>query len=491
MSFCGNCGTQIPEGSDFCPNCGQKIDVVANAQQTTTQNQAEQQANQQGTDATDANQAQQQGTYQANQGTYQANQQGTYQANQQGAYQANQGNQGNFQGQQYGYANQVKQPNAFMERLKTDKKMQGICVGVVALIVLLIGLVVWRVNAAKTVDISDYVTVTFEGADSAGTAVVDIDEDKLYNALTDAGGDKIISYYGQYEVMNSIDVTVTPNEDLSNGDKVTVQYTYSKAIAKKYGIKLKGKDEKIKVSGLKDVEAIDPFEYVTIKYEGMEPYIYPEVEVDSSKIKFLDEIYFSTDVYSGLSDGDEFTVTAEIDEDYALSQGYYLKETEKTYTVNADNKYLASVDDLTETQLAELQKAATDEITAEMATEDYTISEPAYIGAYLLNAKEKSYSSGNKLYLVYQVQATDTEDGEFADTTVYMPVEIEDVVVSSDGTIDYYSADLYWNYEYPNDGWTSVYGYLDGAEMYNELVTANVSDYTATVYGDALKAFGE
>ena len=183
MSFCGNCGTQIPEGSDFCPNCGQKIDVVANAQQTTTQNQAEQQANQQGTDATDANQAQQQGTYQANQGTYQANQQGAYQAN-----------QGNFQGQQYGYANQVKQPNAFMERLKTDKKMQGICVGVVALIVLLIGLVVWRVNAAKTVDISDYVTVTFEGADSAGTAVVDIDEDKLYNALTDAGGDKIISY---------------------------------------------------------------------------------------------------------------------------------------------------------------------------------------------------------------------------------------------------------------------------------------------------------
>ena len=25
MSFCGNCGAQIPDGTKFCPECGQKV----------------------------------------------------------------------------------------------------------------------------------------------------------------------------------------------------------------------------------------------------------------------------------------------------------------------------------------------------------------------------------------------------------------------------------------------------------------------------------
>ena len=27
MSFCGNCGAQIPDGTKFCPECGQKVAV--------------------------------------------------------------------------------------------------------------------------------------------------------------------------------------------------------------------------------------------------------------------------------------------------------------------------------------------------------------------------------------------------------------------------------------------------------------------------------
>ncbi len=494
MSFCGNCGTQVPEGSEFCPNCGQKIEEP-------NQNAVEQTAEQ----ATSVEQSGQQGTYQAGaqQGTYQAGaQQGAYQTNgQQGAYQTN-GQQGAYQtnGQQgayqtNGYQTQPAYGNtqngaSFFGRLKTDKKLQGICAGVLAAIVLIIGIVVWRANAAKTVDLSDYYTVEFSGANSAGTATVNVDSDKLYNALTDAGGNKIITYSGQYDIMNSIDAKVTPDEKLSNGDKVTLSFTYSSAIAKKYGVKIKGKDVKVKVEGLKDVEEIDPFDYVTITYDGVEPYIYPNVEVDSSKIKFLDNVYFSLDTYSGLSNGDEFTVTAEVDEDYALSQGYRLKKTEKKYTVDSADKYITSLDDLTEGQLAELQKEALDEITAEMADEDYTISEPAYIGAYLLTPKSKSSYSGNSLYLIYQVSATDP-DGDFADVPVYMPIKVEDVLAKGDGTMDYYSVDLDWHYEYPNDGWTSVYGYLDGGELYSGIVTSNVDNYTATVYGDALKAFGE
>lgn len=463
MSYCGNCGTNVPDNAEFCPNCGQKIDVAENAQNASANQTEGQNPNNQPNQAT-------------NQNPYQT-------APNQGASQ-----QGGFQ-----YQGQPQRPAgpSFFARLKTDKKLMGICIGALAALVVIIGLIVWRVNASHTVDLTDYYTVEFDGADTAGTASVSLNETALYNALTDAGGRKVINAGAQYSIMNSIEAKVTPDEDLSNGDKVTLTISFNKAVAKQYGIKLKGKSKTFKVSGLKEVEEIDPFDYITVSYTGVEPNIYVEIEEDSSECDLVDYIYYDAEPYSGLSVGDEFTITADVDEDYALSEGYKLTKTEKTYTVDGGDSYISSMDDIDEDTLATMKSDAEDEITAELASASYTVSDQTYIGSYLLSAKNTSSSYyGNTLYLVYQATANDN-DGEFSGVTVYMLVEYTDVIKKGDGTITYDDAYFPYQSSYIDDAWSYVYGYTDGSEMYNDIVTSNVDDYTATVTGDALKAFGE
>ena len=472
MSYCGNCGTNVPDNADFCPNCGQKIDVTASAKnENTAANPTEGQSN----------------PYQSSQTTNPYQQSTNQGATSQGFQTQGQPQQGN-----------VPSGPSFFDRLKNDKKMLYICIGVVVAIIAVIAIVIGVSNSKKTVDLSDYYTVTFDGADSAGTATVECEETALYNALTDAGGSKILSatassyYEPQYDIIDSIEVKVSPNEDLSNGDEVTVTYTYSEATAKQYGIKLKGKKETVKVSGLKEVEEVNPFDYVTIEYTGVSPDIYAEVEVDSSKISMLDDVYFDMSKYYDLAIGDEITVS--IDDYYAelaLEKGYLFTETEHTYTVESADSYLTSFDDLSEEALSELQSEASDEITAEHASiSSYSISECNYIGAYLLMAKDSYYYDGSSVVLVYQTTATDS-DGDFTDYPVYLAVEFGDVVVKADDSISYDSPSLVYNYFYPNDGWTSVYGYETGEELYNDIITSNVNNYTYAVDGDALKAFGE
>lgn len=189
----------------------------------------------------------------------------------------------------------------------------------------------------------DY-NVTFDGNDGSGYAKIDYDN-KYY----------FVDYSYDYNQTSSY------NGTLSNGDKFTVTAKISTTTKKsgdkswfkydgKYYIVANAEEEKeFEVSGLKELEAIDPFEDIKFETRHAAPYLYIYgVESDSVNENIKDHVSYSIDNYEDLKNGDKFTVkvyaySSLADAGYKLTgdrddDGYYTKE----YTV--DDSYPTYVD---------------------------------------------------------------------------------------------------------------------------------------------------
>ena len=130
---------------------------------------------------------------------------------------------------------------------KPEKKGNGLVKGLiiggiifVLVAAIAVAAIIYFVTRPKTIDISKYVDVTFDGADGYGTADVDIDDALLKDiksAMKDKGTysehkfDKVLDSFYDYEV--------DPDSELSNGDKVKVKFDISKDKFKDYGIVFK------------------------------------------------------------------------------------------------------------------------------------------------------------------------------------------------------------------------------------------------------------
>ena len=82
------------------------------------------------------------------------------------------------------------------------------------------------------------------------------------------------------------------------------------------------------------------------------------------------------------------------------------------------------------------------------------------------------------------------KDKKFATTTVYFPVEYSGLVSLPDGTYMLTSVGgIKGSFTFPSS-YYSTKGYMDGAKMFSDLVTANRENYTYVV-SEGLKQFGE
>lgn len=132
MSFCGNCGTQIPEGATVCPNCGQPVEGAAPAQTANIPEQKPVQPQPAPTPAQQTGQAQQPNPA-AQQNPYQSNpnpglQQNPYQSSQNPGVQQNNPQQGQYYQQQGpSQASQtLNHMGANMNRLVPKTKSEGL-----------------------------------------------------------------------------------------------------------------------------------------------------------------------------------------------------------------------------------------------------------------------------------------------------------------------------------------------------------------------------
>ncbi len=125
---------------------------------------------------------------------------------------------------------------------------------------------------------------------------------------------------------------------------------------------------------------------------------------------------------------------------------------------------------------------------------DDTVTSSAvnYVGAYLLNAKDKDATIGEKsVYITVYSSTLSHQDKLFNPTTVYYPITHTGMMLlaNDDNVAQYNNAGILGNSTLEGDGNYTTKGYIDGTAMYNELITSHRDRFIYQV-SDALQQFG-
>lgn len=121
----------------------------------------------------------------------------------------------------------------------------------------------------KEIDVMEGIEVEFSGVDGYGTARI-ADEYVFEEAALEAAGlaekmdsdfddEAIGTLQGVYTIEEAVKYEVSPSENLSNGDVVTVTASINNESVEDFKIHFTGSEKKFTVEGLNEVEQIDLF----------------------------------------------------------------------------------------------------------------------------------------------------------------------------------------------------------------------------------------
>lgn len=300
--FCTKCGANLADDSLFCTKCGAKISPTEDAGQ---ENQAE-------------NTAQDVQAENAGQNVQTGNAVEPAQSVQQGSV---------------WQAAAAAQPSPEQKKKNTGIIIGGIAAFAVLLVIIIVSATI-LLKPGINLTSEDIVKVEFNGGDGRGNARYDVEYDKLEEfgkkVLGKKPSDKkALLWFG---FMASISYDIDPDSDLTNGDKITLSVSWDEKSAKQLGIRVKGKDKKITVADLEKATEVDVFKSLEVTFEGYDGNGTVEID-DMSTDDFHYNVYFTADKEDGLSNGDKIKVTANVSDSILNNYNYYLKETEKEYTV--------------------------------------------------------------------------------------------------------------------------------------------------------------
>ena len=388
-----------------------------------------------------------------------------------------------------------------------SKKAVIILVAACAAAAIIIG---FAMSVKPKINLNDYVTISYDGYDTLGTASASLDIDSLVSAIVgDEGGDEEKQYQAEMAVSallenENLEGELDKTEDLKNGDTVTYTWDISdgakKDIEDKLGYTLKYEDITATVEGLQEAKQFDPFDELKVNFSGIQPN--GTVEIDDGEFGWYNT--FTVDPSEGLSNGDTVTVyytpdgydprddERALEEHCISSAGKIPTETSKTYTVSGLGAYLTKLSDLTDDQFDTLKQEANDTFEAYFARQydlqDVKTTKMEYAGRYLLTKKnQETYGDENTLDLIYKITQTfysQQEDSTAKKShTYYLCASFVNLVVNGTN-VTYDGCTALGDHQYiqVDDDWgTSYYyiGYEDSAAMYSELVTANKADYRA------------
>ncbi len=455
--FCGECGTKFDDGAAFCPNCGTKVKKIEPAP------------------AAPAAGAQPAGAANNNNG-------------------APAGPMG------------IPQDGAPKPAMNIDPKyiIAGCAAAVLLLVILMIVL-----NRKTVVDLNKFVKEpVFEGYNGYGSATTGFlfDEEAFLaeyaGKIKYTGGTRgSVMEYASPEAMlaDYANGYMDAGTNLSNGDSVTYKWTIDETLLKSMfkKCKLKYSDVTFTVSGLTPLKEVNPFDYVTVTFDGIAPNGRCSIEVESDE-EAVDSLYISGDKTSGLANGDEVKVTVscyysdDLEEVMAQNYGVILTETEKSYPVDGLVSYVTDYADISADYL-DYAKSETEDTIAAYTANNYdsaNLGDLEYAGYIFETAKDADdyYGAYNVLYVIYAGNVSSSK-GEFDKSKVYYPVKFENLLKGTDGEITGDSTNdiMGWGYI---GGRRSTDGYVNPLSCYNDLVEAYRDTYVATV-GDGFEEYCE
>lgn len=239
------------------------------------------------------------------------------------------------------------------------------------------------------IDLTDYMNALFRGRDGEGTARGDFDFSGFENSVAaqfHGSEDAILQKLVRFE--SALEITVTPDKGLKNGDQVTLTAVYDQDAAKAAGIAIGSVSKTVTVEGLTSAapapsptdggaassgdltpeaaegsNELDPFdpaywntaEGIEIRYTGASPYGWLEAVNHLPAGNPLSRVYYRFSEEKKVYEGDKVTVTAYLTGDSA--EQYTLKNAESEYVVGPVSHYL--------TEVSELDRAAASALKSE------------------------------------------------------------------------------------------------------------------------------
>ncbi len=380
-----------------------------------------------------------------------------------------------------------------------NQKGKLIGIGAVGVIVILALIFLFTGSKKISVDINEYITVSFSGYDSCGYADVDIDKNAIQDILVEEGIDSSESEYPELDqddiarkVAVSIDADIDlADQTLSNGDVITVTITYNEELAEGCNVEFKVKEESFTVSGLEPLVSLNPFDDLTVKFTGASPYALPSIDLNTTN-EFLKTKYysFSSESYQA---GDVVTVTFEGTEEDANRYGYTVDTYTCDYVCEDVNMWIESDEPLSDANIETLKAVAMEGIDKYLNKLDAaTMTSYEYQGMYVMSQGFDTSSLSNQVVIVYKAGIHYESVLLNYDDEIYFPVCIESIITTPDGEVLYDSdTEILTGYQ---TGLpvvlTYLYGYADGFEMYDAIITQNASQYNYVVT-DSLVQFGE
>lgn len=311
-------------------------------------------------------------------------------------------------------------------------------IGITVLLVLLLG------SSKTTIDLNERTHITLTGFNGEGVLSASMDTDDAYTAF-----------------FETVDVEFSKSTNLTNGDEVTITYTYDKKVAKEYKIKVKVADMHYTVGNLVDAKPVSKnelFDGVDVSFEGIAPMV--EATLVTNKNEFSDivsyEIIGDQQYYD---EGDTVKVRAIFDEEELAEKDYVAEvpseQCIKEYVVEDVDRYVTDIDEITDEMMASLKKEALSLFTD--ANEygmrifcdaglvpvyidkktTFKWNSPNYISSYLNVLKDESFGKTgthvNDIKLCYE-SVISQADGKACKAEVV--VRYENIIVRADGTVD-------------------------------------------------------
>ncbi|MDL2323964.1 hypothetical protein LJC61_02260 [Ruminococcaceae bacterium OttesenSCG-928-A16] len=353
--------------------------------------------------------------------------------------------------------------------------------------ILLCGLVLVGCSGKK-IDMEKCVNVTTTGQNGHAKAKASVDLAMLEAQYMGENGD----FESAMKIANfetSLSVTVTPNENLSNGDKVTVKIGYSKEAAKKAKVSVKNETFTFTVEGLSDGEPYDAFANISLVYKGVSPQLQVEIQNKASD-NFGKSLRYTAEPTETIAKGDNITITVDASRVPADSM-FYVTEERKTFIADNVPSYLMAneIDDGKKGILEGLAyDAFKDDWTSffggviepevrksvpEILAYDVEIAPPAPERMMLATAKSVDEYTYNIVFVIFRLTITGGDAGGITD--VWIPFGLSNVALTEANVL-----------KQELDGYRE--NVCAGAYLDIESAQAAVENYSANAY--TLQAIG-
>ena len=337
------------------------------------------------------------------------------------------------------------------------------------------GLALSLTGCSKTVDFLQYADVTFDGINGQATATVNVDYSKIGTDVFDKGKSQTDMDEARTEaaMMGEVNYEVTPSENLSNGDTVTLSVEISDYFQKEYKVTAKAASKEITVSGLQEPEMVDPFDdsiFTTIFSEHAEEGkvsfeiigTIPELRLnlinDAPKDSPLKKLQYYVDdfgKYVEYHEDDTIALHVKPSAPQDFAKKYALTRDTIEIPVKGAPKYIRSADEVTTEVLdvikpiaaARLEDSSSynvdrtsvfDADQNEVAFARTNIGEPRWLNTgYLISWKDGEENFSKEYYDLFIPYEVDYEkDGSDETGTAVLGFWIKNVIIDENGEVD-------------------------------------------------------